>query len=198
MIPPPGGAAPTAPPSPRCWPASRRSTCCRQDSDSVDARPTTPSSSPPAPSPARTPPSATPPWSSWSRALDAAGSGAVVAGDAASAGENGLVGVIRADPDALGGGLHRRQRRTPRPAGSAPSWPSARESEGTSGQVRHRGGHPAGAAGARRGTVTPRARPWTHRPAAAARPGRRRRGPRRAGRGGGAHRPPGRSARGAG
>jgi Copper transport outer membrane protein, MctB len=31
-------------------------------------------------------------------ALDAAGSGAVVAGDAASAGENGLVGVIRADP----------------------------------------------------------------------------------------------------
>jgi hypothetical protein len=31
-------------------------------------------------------------------ALDAAGSGAVVAGDTASAGENGLVGVIRADP----------------------------------------------------------------------------------------------------
>jgi hypothetical protein len=31
-------------------------------------------------------------------ALDAAGSGAVVAGDAASAGESGLVGVIRADP----------------------------------------------------------------------------------------------------
>ena len=31
-------------------------------------------------------------------ALDAAGSGAVVAGDAPSAGENGLVGVIRADP----------------------------------------------------------------------------------------------------
>jgi hypothetical protein len=31
-------------------------------------------------------------------ALDAAGSGAVVAGDAASAGENGLVGAIRADP----------------------------------------------------------------------------------------------------
>jgi hypothetical protein len=31
-------------------------------------------------------------------ALDAAGSGAVVAGDAASAGENGLVGTIRADP----------------------------------------------------------------------------------------------------
>jgi hypothetical protein len=31
-------------------------------------------------------------------ALDAAGSGAVVAGDAASAGEAGLVGVIRADP----------------------------------------------------------------------------------------------------
>jgi hypothetical protein len=31
-------------------------------------------------------------------ALDAAGSGAVVAGDAASAGENGLVGVLRADP----------------------------------------------------------------------------------------------------
>jgi hypothetical protein len=31
-------------------------------------------------------------------ALDAAGSGAVVAGDAASAGETGLVGVIRADP----------------------------------------------------------------------------------------------------
>jgi Copper transport outer membrane protein, MctB len=31
-------------------------------------------------------------------ALDAAGSGAVVTGDAASAGENGLVGVIRADP----------------------------------------------------------------------------------------------------
>jgi hypothetical protein len=31
-------------------------------------------------------------------ALDAAGSGAVVAGDAASAGENGLVGVIRSDP----------------------------------------------------------------------------------------------------
>jgi Copper transport outer membrane protein, MctB len=31
-------------------------------------------------------------------ALDAAGSGAVVAGDAGSAGENGLVGVIRADP----------------------------------------------------------------------------------------------------
>ncbi|SDN39867.1 Copper transport outer membrane protein, MctB [Geodermatophilus siccatus] len=32
-------------------------------------------------------------------ALDAAGSGAVVAGDAASAGETGLVGVIRADPE---------------------------------------------------------------------------------------------------
>jgi hypothetical protein len=32
-------------------------------------------------------------------ALDDAGSGAVVAGDAASAGENGLVGAIRADPD---------------------------------------------------------------------------------------------------
>ena len=32
-------------------------------------------------------------------ALDAAGSGAVVAGDALSAGENGLVGVIRADPE---------------------------------------------------------------------------------------------------
>lgn len=32
-------------------------------------------------------------------ALDAGGSGAVVAGDAASAAENGLVGVIRADPD---------------------------------------------------------------------------------------------------
>ena len=32
-------------------------------------------------------------------ALDAAGSGAVVAGDAASAAENGLVGVIRADPN---------------------------------------------------------------------------------------------------
>jgi hypothetical protein len=32
-------------------------------------------------------------------ALDAAGSGAVVAGDAASAGENGLVGAVRADPD---------------------------------------------------------------------------------------------------
>ncbi|SFO79469.1 Copper transport outer membrane protein, MctB [Geodermatophilus dictyosporus] len=32
-------------------------------------------------------------------ALDAAGSGAVVAGDAASAGENGLVGAIRADPE---------------------------------------------------------------------------------------------------
>jgi Copper transport outer membrane protein, MctB len=32
-------------------------------------------------------------------ALDAAGSGAVVAGDAAASGENGLVGVIRADPD---------------------------------------------------------------------------------------------------
>ncbi len=31
-------------------------------------------------------------------ALDAAGSGAVVAGDAAAAGENGLIGVIRADP----------------------------------------------------------------------------------------------------
>jgi hypothetical protein len=31
-------------------------------------------------------------------ALDAGGSGAVVAGDAASAGENGLVGAIRADP----------------------------------------------------------------------------------------------------
>jgi len=31
-------------------------------------------------------------------ALDAAGSGAVVAGDTASAGENGLVGVIRSDP----------------------------------------------------------------------------------------------------
>ena len=31
-------------------------------------------------------------------ALDAAGSGAVVAGDAASAGETGLVGVLRADP----------------------------------------------------------------------------------------------------
>jgi hypothetical protein len=31
-------------------------------------------------------------------ALDAAGSGAVVAGDVASAGETGLVGVIRADP----------------------------------------------------------------------------------------------------
>ena len=31
-------------------------------------------------------------------ALDAAGSGAVVSGDASSAGENGLVGVIRADP----------------------------------------------------------------------------------------------------
>jgi Copper transport outer membrane protein, MctB len=31
-------------------------------------------------------------------ALDAAGSGAVVSGDTASAGENGLVGVIRADP----------------------------------------------------------------------------------------------------
>ncbi|MGY1815748.1 copper transporter [Blastococcus sp. SYSU D00820] len=32
-------------------------------------------------------------------ALDAAGSGAVVAGDAASAGETGLVGVIRVDPE---------------------------------------------------------------------------------------------------
>ncbi|MGX5657968.1 copper transporter [Geodermatophilus nigrescens] len=32
-------------------------------------------------------------------ALDAAGSGAVVAGDAASAGEDGLVGVVRADPE---------------------------------------------------------------------------------------------------
>jgi Copper transport outer membrane protein, MctB len=32
-------------------------------------------------------------------ALDAAGSGAVVAGDAVSAGETGLVGVIRADPE---------------------------------------------------------------------------------------------------
>ncbi|MGY1761680.1 copper transporter [Geodermatophilus sp. SYSU D00779] len=32
-------------------------------------------------------------------ALDAAGSGAVVAGDATSAGETGLVGVIRADPE---------------------------------------------------------------------------------------------------
>ncbi|MGY1743810.1 MULTISPECIES: copper transporter [unclassified Blastococcus] len=32
-------------------------------------------------------------------ALDATGSGAVVAGDAASAGENGLVGVVRADPE---------------------------------------------------------------------------------------------------
>ncbi|MGY1746979.1 copper transporter [Blastococcus sp. SYSU D00695] len=32
-------------------------------------------------------------------ALDGAGSGAVVAGDAAAAGENGLVGVIRADPE---------------------------------------------------------------------------------------------------
>jgi hypothetical protein len=32
-------------------------------------------------------------------ALDAAGSGAVVSGDAASAGETGLVGVIRADPE---------------------------------------------------------------------------------------------------
>lgn len=32
-------------------------------------------------------------------ALDAAGSGAVVAGDAASAGDTGLVGVIRADPE---------------------------------------------------------------------------------------------------
>ncbi|WNV77587.1 copper transporter [Geodermatophilus sp. DSM 44513] len=32
-------------------------------------------------------------------ALDAAGSGAVVAGDAASAGETGLVGVLRADPE---------------------------------------------------------------------------------------------------
>jgi hypothetical protein len=32
-------------------------------------------------------------------ALDRAGSGAVVAGDAASAGDNGLVGVIRADPE---------------------------------------------------------------------------------------------------
>jgi Copper transport outer membrane protein, MctB len=32
-------------------------------------------------------------------ALDAAGSGAVVAGDAASAGEAGLVGVVRADPE---------------------------------------------------------------------------------------------------
>jgi hypothetical protein len=31
-------------------------------------------------------------------ALDAAGSGAVVAGDAAAAGENGLIGVVRADP----------------------------------------------------------------------------------------------------
>ena len=31
-------------------------------------------------------------------ALDAAGSGAVVAGDAASAGEDGLIGVLRADP----------------------------------------------------------------------------------------------------
>lgn len=35
-------------------------------------------------------------------ALDAAGSGAVVAGDRASAGENGLVGVIRADPAVSG------------------------------------------------------------------------------------------------
>ena len=34
------------------------------------------------------------------RALDSAGSGAVVAGDAASAGGNGLVGVLRDDPDA--------------------------------------------------------------------------------------------------
>ncbi len=34
------------------------------------------------------------------RALDAAGSGVVVAGDAASAGETGLVGAIRADPEA--------------------------------------------------------------------------------------------------
>jgi hypothetical protein len=33
------------------------------------------------------------------RALDAAGSGAVVAGDAASAGENGLVGAVRTDPE---------------------------------------------------------------------------------------------------
>ncbi len=32
-------------------------------------------------------------------ALDAAGSGAVVAGDDASAGENGLVGAVRGDPE---------------------------------------------------------------------------------------------------
>ena len=87
-------------------------------------------------SPATTPPSATPPWSSWSPRWTPPAPGAVVAGDAASA-RRERPGRRRsaADPDALRRGVHRRQRRHRRPAGSAPSWPCGRRARAPPGST---------------------------------------------------------------
>ena len=86
-------------------------------------------------------------------ALDAAGSGAVVAGDAASAAETGLVGVLRADPTLSAavstvdnvGYRGRADQHGARPR---------RRGRGHLRPVRHRGGRPAGSAGARRHAVS--------------------------------------------
>ena len=86
-------------------------------------------------------------------ALDSAGSGAVVAGDIASAAETGLVGVIRADPtlsaavSTVDNVEHRRRADQHRP-GARPG------GRGHVREVRHRGGHPAGPAGARADAVS--------------------------------------------
>ena len=94
------------------------------------ARPTTPSCSPPARSPARTPPTRNGTLADLVTALDAAGSGAVVAGDAASAGGH-RPGRRRSAPTRrCRPPSPRSTTSAPRPGGSAPSWRSASEGDG--------------------------------------------------------------------
>ena len=152
---PPGGTAPDAAAISSVLGRPRGARRASPRTATRSPRPTTPSSSPRVPSPATTPPSAARTLAELVGALDAAGSGAVVAGDAASAAENGLVGVDPCRPGALG-------RRSPPSTTSATSAGQistvlalGQRGRGHLGQVRHRGGHPAGSAGARHDAVSP-------------------------------------------
>ena len=116
------------------------------------AAPTTPSSSPPARSPAPTPTDRNTDVAELVTALDTAGSGAVVAGDTASAADTGLVGLIRADPT-LSAAVSTVDNVDTAAGHISTVLALGRRGRGHVRQVRHRGGHPAGPAGA--GARTP-------------------------------------------
>ena len=85
-------------------------------------------------------------------ALDAAGSGAVVAGDFGAEAENGLVGVVRADP-ALSASVSTVDNVATSAGQISTVLALPSEADGRLRAVRHRGGRPAGPAGPRHRAV---------------------------------------------